>query len=316
VPSGYVAYPRGEWLARFGRSDNCPAGAPPPLGPSDLAGLAGAALDVASGEVEAIYQSVAALVSHRAAAAAAAADGAGRSGVGGSGAGRSGAFPYLVGIAGGVAAGKSTTARILQFLLARWPGHPMVEVVATDGFLLPNAELAARGILARKGFPESYDVAGLVRFLSDVKAGQPEVHAPVYSHDSYDIVPGRTTTVHRPDILVVEGLNVLQSGPDRRRSVAGIVDFSIYLDADNADIERWYVERFLALRAAEGADASFYRRFAGLADDDVADLARRVWRGINAVNLEEHIAPTRFLADLILEKGPDHAVRRVLLRTP
>jgi type I pantothenate kinase len=222
--------------------------------------------------------------------------------------------PYLIGIAGGVAAGKSTTARALQVALAGGSGprgRPAVEVIGTDGFLLPNDELSARGILARKGFPESYDVGRLVGFLSDVKAGRRAVEAPVYSHDTYDIVPGRVVTVCHPDFLVMEGINVLEDP-----SVIALLDFSIYVDADAGDLERWYVERFLVLtRQARSRPASFYRRFARLADDAVADLARQVWRGVNAVNLEEHIAPTRCRADLILEKGPDHAVRRIRLRS-
>jgi type I pantothenate kinase len=223
--------------------------------------------------------------------------------------------PYVIAIAGGVAVGKSTTARILQGLVARWPEHPSVDLVTTDGFLLPNAELDALGLSARKGFPESYDLRRLVRFLIDIKAGQPEVTAPVYSHETYDIVPGVVQTFRRPDILILEGLNVLQPGSSPQLFVSDFFDFSIYLDANEVDIERWYIERFLSLRStAFERPNSFYHALAGLSDGDIVAIARRVWRDVNGVNLQENIAPTRFRANVILEKGPDHGVRRIRVR--
>jgi type I pantothenate kinase len=227
--------------------------------------------------------------------------------------------PYVIGIAGSVAVGKSTTARILQALLARWPDHPAVDLVTTDGFLHPNAVLEERGIMNRKGFPESYDVRRLLRFLADVKAGVEEVAAPVYSHVIYDIVPGEAQIVRRPDIVIVEGLNVLQTGDGNgnpgRMFVSDFFDFSIYVDADEADVEQWYVERFLTLRETVFRDdRSFFRRFAALSEGDAVTTARAIWDEINGVNLRENILPTRERAHLILEKGPDHVVRQVRLR--
>jgi type I pantothenate kinase len=230
------------------------------------------------------------------------------------------AAPFVIGLAGSVAVGKSTAARILQRLLSRWPESPRVDLVATDGFLLPNATLEARGLLERKGFPESYDRRALVRFVSDVKAGLPEVAAPVYSHVRYDIVPGETLVVRSPDVLIVEGLNVLQTGaapPGRQAQpfVSDFFDFTIYVDADEADVSRWYVDRFLRLRETVFRDpSSYFRRYADLDHDEAVATAGRIWREVNGVNLRENIAPTRGRARLILEKGPDHAVRRVLLR--
>lgn len=228
--------------------------------------------------------------------------------------------PFVIGIAGSVAVGKSTTARILQELLSRWPGMPHVELVTTDGFLLPNAELEARGLMARKGFPESYDRRALLRFVSDVKSGAPVVQAPVYSHLTYDIVPGETVVVRRPDVLIIEGLNVLQ--PARVRwdgtqavALSDFFDFSVYVDARTDDVRRWYVERFLRLRSTAFArPESFFRRFATLTDDEAVFLAQQIWRDINEANLRANILPTRGRASLILLKGPDHAVRKVMLR--
>jgi type I pantothenate kinase len=235
--------------------------------------------------------------------------------------------PYVIGIAGSVAVGKSTCARILRALLSRWPAHPRVDLVTTDGFLLPNRELEARGLLARKGFPESYDVRRLIEFMADVKAADGAVHAPVYSHQAYDIVPGEFQVVSRPDIVIVEGLNVLQTGdgarPDSVRArdprarvfVSDFFDFSIYLDADEEHIERWYVERFLALRETVFRDPrSYFHRFAALSDAEARDTARDIWTTINGVNLRENIFPTRDRASLLLEKDADHAIRRVRLR--
>ena len=226
--------------------------------------------------------------------------------------------PFLIGIAGSVAVGKSTIARVLQALLARWPDHPRVDLVTTDGFLLPNAVLDARGLGARKGFPESYDVRALLRFLADLKSGEPRVVAPVYSHLVYDVIDGEEIVVTSPDIVIVEGLNVLQVPPSRagreERFVSDFFDFSIYVDADEDDIRRWYTERFMTLRATAFHDEeSFFHHFTKLSDDDAAAVADAVWREINAVNLRENVAPTRSRAQLVLEKGPDHAVRRVRL---
>lgn len=225
------------------------------------------------------------------------------------------ATPFVIGIAGSVAVGKSTAARLLRTLLARWPDHPRVELVPTDGFLHPNAVLAERGLMARKGFPESYDRRALLRFVSEVKAGAPEVSAPVYSHLSYDIVPGQTRTVRRPDILVLEGLNVLQPPLPGRLAVSDFFDFSIYVDAHTDDIRQWYVERFLALRGTAFADpASYFHRYATLSDTGAVEEANRIWREINEVNLVENILPTRARASLVLRKAADHAVHGVRLR--
>jgi type I pantothenate kinase len=230
------------------------------------------------------------------------------------------AIPYVIGIAGSVAVGKSTFARILRALLARWPAHPRVDLVTTDGFLWPNAELDARGLMLRKGFPESYQVRALIQFMADVKAGRGPVHAPVYSHRAYDIVDGSVQVVDRPDILLVEGLNVLQADDGAaprtgRVFVSDFFDFTIYIDADEADIEHWYVSRFLRLRETVFRDPdSYFHRYASLSDDEAVAMAREIWRTINGVNLRENIAPTRERARLVLEKGRDHQVRRVRLR--
>ena len=229
-----------------------------------------------------------------------------------------GRVPFVVAIAGSVAVGKSTAARILQALLARWPDHPRVDLVSTDGFLQPNAVLEGRGLMHRKGFPESYDVRRLLEFLTDLKAGHREVRAPLYSHLVYDIVPGDEIVLRSPDIVIVEGLNVLQPprpGREEQVAVSDFFDFSIYVDADEADVEHWYVERFFALReTAFRDDRSYFRHFAALDDAEARAVALGIWRDINGENLRENILPTRGRAHLILEKGPDHEVRRVRLR--
>jgi type I pantothenate kinase len=228
--------------------------------------------------------------------------------------------PFVIGVAGSVAVGKSTTSRILRGLLARWPGTPRVELITTDGFLYPNAELERRGLLQRKGFPESYDRRALLRFVAEVKAGADEVSAPVYSHLTYDIVPGERAVVHRPDVLIVEGLNVLQPPrvqPDGRTglAVSDFFDFSVYVDARVEDIRRWYVDRFLRLRETAFADPhSYFHRYAALSDDEARATAERIWSTINEPNLTENVRPTRGRASLVMSKGEDHSVRRVRLR--
>lgn len=228
--------------------------------------------------------------------------------------------PFIIAIAGSVAVGKSTTARILQALLARWPDHPSVELVTTDGFLFPNRVLAERGIMNRKGFPESYDRRGLVRFLAELKAGREAVSAPMYSHLVYDIVPDEAQTIRQPDILILEGLNVLQTGPVEggrlpQTFLSDFFDFSIYVDASESDIRHWYVERFLHLwETAFRDERSFFRRFSELTRDQAVARAASVWAEINGPNLAQNIAPTRSRARLILVKGNDHKVRRVRMR--
>ncbi len=228
--------------------------------------------------------------------------------------------PFVIGVAGSVAVGKSTTARLLQALLARWPEHPRVELVTTDGFLLPNAELERRGLMSRKGFPESYDRRALTRFVADVKSGKDEVSAPVYSHLVYDIVPGERLVVRRPDVLIVEGLNVLQPalpGKDGRTRVAlaDYFDFSVYVDARTEDIEQWYLARFRKLRETAFQDpSSYFRRHTQVSEEEALEYARLMWRTVNRPNLVENVLPTRGRAGLVLRKGPDHKVRRLSLR--
>lgn len=224
--------------------------------------------------------------------------------------------PFLVGVAGSVAVGKSTIARLLRELTSRWPGTPRVELVTTDGFLYPNAELERRGIMDRKGFPESYDRRALVRFLTEVKSGAAQVQAPFYSHVRYDIVPDAHVTVRRPDVVIVEGLNVLSPPPTPNDvAVSDLFDFSVYVDAAVPALESWFVGRFLTLRQSAFSNPnSFFRVFADLSDEEAVATALGFWNSINLPNLSENIEPTRHRATLILRKAADHAVEQVLLR--
>jgi type I pantothenate kinase len=225
--------------------------------------------------------------------------------------------PYIIGIAGSVAVGKSTMARILQALLSRWPDHPKVDLITTDGFLYPTAVLEERGLMNRKGFPESYDQRRLVNFLTEIKSGAPEVPAPVYSHLIYDIVEGAAQQVHQPDVLIVEGLNVLQTREARgsRMFVSDFFDFSIYIDADEETIENWYVSRFLKLRETVFRNPdSYFNRYSKLSREEAEAKAHSIWSEINGPNLRDNIQPTRERAQLILRKGSGHSIQEVRLR--
>ena len=228
--------------------------------------------------------------------------------------------PFVIGIAGSVAVGKSTTARVLKELLGRWPTSPKVDLITTDGFLFPNAELQRRNLMQRKGFPESYDTAALLRFLSAIKAGQPNVKAPCYSHLVYDVLPNEHRIVDRPDILIFEGINVLQSRhlPADGKivpMVSDFFDFSIYIDAEETQIHNWYVTRFMRLRETAFRDPnSYFHRYASISDEEAVAIAEDLWANINLKNLRQNILPTRPRADLILRKGKDHLIEQVALR--
>ena len=229
-------------------------------------------------------------------------------------------IPYIISIAGSVAVGKSTTARVLQALLSRWPEHRKVELITTDGFLHPNAVLKERGLMKKKGFPQSYDMHRLVNFVSDLKSGARQVTAPVYSHLVYDVVPGGDKVVHQPDILILEGLNVLQSGMDYPHDphhvfVSDFVDFSIYVDAPEDLLQRWYINRFLKFRQGAFTDPdSYFHHYAQLSEEEAVQIATGLWKEINWLNLKENILPTRERASLIMTKGGNHAVDKVRLR--
>jgi type I pantothenate kinase len=229
-------------------------------------------------------------------------------------------MPYIIGVAGSVAVGKSTTARVLQALLGRWPDTPRVDLLTTDGFLYPNAVLAREGLMEKKGFPESYDLPALLRFLSDVKAGRRPVRAPVYSHLVYDVMPNEWVEIDRPDILIVEGLNVLQTGrlPKDGEAipfVSDFFDFSVYLDANESVLRSWYVDRFLTLRGTAFRNPkSYFHRYSSLSDQEAVETATSIWTQINLANLHDNILPTRQRADLILKKGESHLVEEVALR--
>jgi type I pantothenate kinase len=306
--SPYAVYSREEW-SRL-RADT-----PMPLTEAELDNLASLTERVSSNEVVDIYLPLSRLLNlyveatqglhHRATQFLRKSDGK---------------MPFIIGMAGSVAVGKSTTARVLQALLGRWSSHPRVELLPTDGFLFPNAVLEARGLMNRKGFPESYDLTKLLNFLGDVKSGKDRVEAPVYSHLIYDVLNDQTLSIERPDIVIVEGLNVLQPAklPKDGQAipfVSDFFDFSIYIDAAAELVESWYVERFLRLRQTAFRDpASYFHRYATLSEEEAIATGLSIWRSINLVNLNENILPTRQRADLILRKGADHAVETVALR--
>jgi type I pantothenate kinase len=306
--SRYTNFPREEWRALR-------ANTPLPLTERELVSLRGINEQVSLREVEDIYVPLSRLLNLHVAAVQHLYE-ARREFIGTPTPKK---VPYIIGIAGSVAVGKSTFSRVLRACLAQWPDHARVDLVTTDGFLYPNRILNERGIMNRKGFPESYDQRLLLWFLADVKAGVPSASAPVYSHLHYDIVPGAAQHVEQPDIMILEGLNVLQS-PDGQRDgsrvfVSDFFDFSIYLDAGEQTIERWYVERFLRLRETVFRDpSSYFHRYAALNEQEAIETAQRIWREINLVNLHENIGPTRERAHLILEKGEQHYVQSVKLR--
>ncbi len=306
--SPYAIYSREEWSAL--RADM-----PMPLSEAELDNMAGLTERVSTGEVVDVYLPLSRLLNLYVEAAQTL-HGATTTFL----RKRDGKMPFIIGLAGSVAVGKSTAARVLQGLLARWPSHPKVALVPTDGFLFENAVLEERGLMNRKGFPESYDTPRLLNFLADVKSGRDYIEAPVYSHLIYDVLPDQTLVIERPDVVIVEGLNVLQPAKLPKDGeaipfVSDFFDFSIYIDAADALVEEWYVERFLRLRQTAFRDpASYFHRYATLSEDEARKTGLAIWRSINLVNLQENIVPTRQRADLILHKGTDHAVETVALR--
>jgi len=306
--SRYINFDRSQWKALRAHT-------PLLLSEENLAALRGVNDQVSLREVEDIYVPLSRLLNLHVAAVQHLYD-ARREFMGGPAPQR---VPYIIGIAGSVAVGKSTFSRVLRASLARWPDHPRVDLVTTDGFLYPNQVLEKRGLMGKKGFPESYDQRRILQFLADLKAGLPEVSAPVYSHLQYDIVPRASQTVQQPDILILEGLNVLQS-PDGQRSssrvfVSDFFDFSIYIDADEETVQRWYVQRFLRLRETVFQDElSYFHKYASLSEAEAITTAERIWTEINLPNLRHNIGPTRERAHLILEKAESHAVENVRMR--
>ncbi len=306
--SPYRVFPREEWAAR---RENTPM----TLTQSEIVHLQALNDKLSMKEVEEIYLPISRLLAFYVEAAQKLFGGVQKF-LGAS----DGKMPYVIGVAGSVAVGKSTTARVLQALLARWPNTPKVELLTTDGFLFPNAVLEKEKLMEKKGFPESYDLPALLRFLHDVKAGQRKVKAPIYSHVSYDVIPGETIEVDRPDILIVEGLNVLQTGRPPKDGkaipyVSDFFDFSVYIDADESVLEHWYVERFRALRSTAFRDPlSYFHRYSQVTDEEAQKIALGIWSRINLVNLRENILPTRQRASLILRKGEDHRIESVALR--
>ena len=300
----YETFSRDEWRARR-------AATPLTLQPDDLTELRGLNERLDMAEVESVYLPLSRLVNLHVSTARS------RRAATDTFLGRHQApVPYVIGVAGSVAVGKSTTSRVLRALLSRWPDHPHVDLVTTDGFLYPNAQLEARGLLSRKGFPESYDVRRLLEFLHRVKSGAPEVRAPTYSHLLYDVQgPEHDVVVRQPDVLIVEGLNVLQTSRDTQVFVSDFFDISIYVNAHVDDVRRWYVERFLKLRETvfQHPD-SYFQRYADLSVEDATGTALEIWRSINERNLLANIEPTRGRADIVLRKGGDHRVTEVLLR--
>jgi type I pantothenate kinase len=303
APSPYVELDRESWRAL--RADT-----PLSLTAGELAQLRGLGDPIDLGEVEDVYLPLSRLLGLFVAG-----DGRLRDTVGAFLGEPIAATPFIIGVAGSVAVGKSTVSRLLRTLLARGPGEPRVELVSTDGFLYPNAVLSERGLMGRKGFPESYDRRALLRFVSEVKAGVPEVSMPVYEPLRYDIVPDARQVVRRPDILIVEGLNVLQSAKPGGLALSDLFDFSVYVDARVDDIRRWYLDRFFALRRTIFTDErSYFHPYAEVDEGEAAAQAERFWRDINEVNLVANILPTRARATLVLNKDGDHRIRRVRLR--
>ena len=306
--SPYIVYSRDDWAAL--RADT-----PMPLSEAELENLSGLTERVSTQEVVEIYLPLSRLLNLHVEALQELHGAATRFLRKGDA-----KMPFIIGLAGSVAVGKSTTGRVLQALLARWPSHPSVELVPTDGFLFPNALLEERGLMTRKGFPESYDLTRLLNFLAEVKSGRERIEAPVYSHLVYDVLPDQAIVIERPDIVIVEGLNVLQPAKLPKDGaaipfVSDFFDFSIYIDAADGLIEDWYVERFLRLRQTAFRDpASYFHRYSTLSEEEARATGLAIWRSINLVNLTDNILPTRQRADLILRKGQDHAVETVALR--